>query len=57
MGRKISISQLSAAVMEELEGYADLAAEDMKSAVKKASGRILKPAHQGIPGTMLKVGP
>ena len=32
MGRKISISQLSAAVMEELEGYADLAAEDMKAA-------------------------
>ena len=59
MGRKISISQLSAAVMEELEGYADLAAEDMKEAVKKAvqlSGRILKPAHQGIPGTMLKAG-
>ena len=37
MGRKISISQLSAAVMEELERYADLAAEDMKSAVKKAA--------------------
>ena len=36
MGKEISISQLSAAVMEELEEYADLAAEDMKSAVKKA---------------------
>ena len=40
MGRKISISQLSAAVMEELEGYADLAAEDMKSAVKKAAATV-----------------
>ena len=41
MGKKISISQLSAAVMEELEEDADLAAEDMKSGVKKtgATGR------------------
>ena len=38
MGKKISISQLSAAVMEELEEYADLAAEDMKSAVKESGG-------------------
>ena len=38
MGRKISINQLSAAVMEELEEYADLIADDMKSAVKKAAG-------------------
>ena len=30
MGRGIPISQLSAAVMEELEEYADLATEDMK---------------------------
>ena len=37
MGKKVSISQLSVAVMEELEEYADLAAEDMKSAVKKAA--------------------
>ena len=40
MGKKISISQLSAAVMEELEEYADLATEDMKSAVKKAAATV-----------------
>ena len=33
MGKKISISQLSAAVMGELEEYADLAAEDMLSLI------------------------
>lgn len=42
MGRGIPISQLSAAVMEELEEYADLAAEDMKSAVKKAAATVRK---------------
>ena len=42
MGKKISISQLSAAVMEELEEYADLAAEDMKSAVKKEAVNVRK---------------
>ena len=49
MGRKISISQLSAAVMEELEGYADLAAEDMKSAVKKAAATVRKDIEAGAP--------
>ena len=34
MGRKISISQLSAAVMEQLNEYAELATEDMKEAAK-----------------------
>ena len=37
MGRKIPISQLSAAVMEQLTEYAELATEDMKEAVKKLS--------------------
>ena len=49
MGRKISISQLSAAVMEELEGYADLAAEDMKSAVKKAATTVRKDIETSAP--------
>ena len=49
MGRKISISQLSAAVMEELEGYADLAAEDMKSAVKKAAATVRKDIEASAP--------
>ena len=39
MGRKIPISQLSAAVMEQLTEYAELTTEDMKEAVKKAGYR------------------
>ena len=42
MGRGISISQLSAAVMGGLEEYADLAAEDMKSAGKKTAATVPK---------------
>lgn len=49
MGKKISISQLSAAVMEELEEYADLAAEDMKSAVKKATATVRKDIEASAP--------
>ena len=49
MGRGIPISQLSAAVMEELEEYADLAAEDMKSAVKKAAATVRKDIEAGAP--------
>lgn len=49
MGKKISISQLSAAVMEELEEYADLAAEDMKSAVKKAAVTVRKDIEVSAP--------
>ena len=49
MGKKISISQLSAAVMEELEEYADLAAEDMKAAVKKAAATVRKDIEVSAP--------
>ena len=49
MGRGIPISQLSAAVMEELEEYADLAAEGMKSAVKKAAATVRKDIEAGAP--------
>ena len=49
MGKKISISQLSAAVMGELEEYADLAAEDMKSAVKKAAATVRKDSEASAP--------
>ncbi len=49
MGRKVSINQLSAAVMEELEEYADMAAEDMKSAVKKAAATVRKDIEAGAP--------
>ena len=49
MGRGIPISQLSAAVMEELEEYADLATEDMKSAVKKAAATVRKDIETSAP--------
>ena len=49
MGRGIPISQLSAAVMEELEEYADLATEDMKSAVKKAAATVRKDIEASAP--------
>ena len=49
MGTGIPNSQLSAAVMEELEEYADLAAEDMKSAVKKAAATVRKDIEAGAP--------
>ena len=47
MGRKISISQLSAAVMEQLNEYAELATEDMKDAVKKAGTAVRKDIEAG----------
>lgn len=49
MGRGIPISRLSAAVMEELEEYAELAAEDMKSAVKKAAATVRKDIEASAP--------
>lgn len=49
MGRKISISQLSAAVMEQLNEYAELATEDMKDAVKKAGTAVRKDIEASAP--------
>ena len=49
MGRGIPIGQLSAAVMGKLEEYADLAAEDMKSAVKKAAATVRKDIEASAP--------
>ena len=49
MGRKISISQLSAAVMEQLNEYAELATEDMKEAVKKAGTAVRKDIEASAP--------
>ena len=49
MGRKIPISQLSAAVMEQLTEYAELATEDMKEAVKKAGKAVRKENEASAP--------
>ena len=46
MGKKISISQLSAAVIGELEEYADLAAEDMKSTGDYAKSWTVKTTKE-----------
>ena len=40
MGRNVSIGGLADAIMETLEDYADLAAEDVKQAVKEAGDTV-----------------
>ena len=45
----ISPAQLAAAVMEGLKEYADLAADDMKKAVKKAGTSVKKEIQQNAP--------
>lgn len=40
MHKKIKIDSLASAVMDELREYADLAAEDMKEAVKNAADAV-----------------
>ena len=49
MARKIPISQLSSAVMEQLTEYAELATEDMKEAVKKAGMTVRKDIEASAP--------
>ena len=49
MSRGIAISQLSTAVMEELEEYADLAAEDVKRAVKNAGDTVKEEIQKNAP--------
>lgn len=46
MSRSISIDELADAIMEGLEEYADLATDDMKSAVKK-SAKLVKDQING----------
>lgn len=49
MARKISASQLSGAVMEQLQEYADLVADDMKEAVKNAGDKARKDISASAP--------
>ena len=46
MSRSISVDELADTVMEGLEEYADLATDDMKSAVKKSS-KLVKDQING----------
>ena len=42
MGRKVGVDGLAEAVMQELENYADVTAEGVKAAVKKAANTVKK---------------
>ncbi len=49
MASKVKIDQLAAAVMQELTDYADLAADDMKTAVKNAAKTVKQEIQAGAP--------
>lgn len=40
MSEKVSVGQMASAIMESLNEYADLAADDMKKAVKKSAKTV-----------------
>ena len=47
--QRVSIDQLSSAIMESLDEYADLAAEGVKKAVKKAGNTVKKDINSSAP--------
>lgn len=49
MARNIQISQMADAIMEGITEYADLATDDMKSAVKKAGTTVKKEIQANAP--------
>ena len=49
MSDRVRIDQLAAAVMEGLTEYADLAADELKKAVKKAGNSVKKDIKEGAP--------
>lgn len=49
MARNIQISQMADTIMEGLTEYADLATDDMKSAVKKAGTTVRKEIQANSP--------
>lgn len=49
MSKTVSIDQLDSAVMEELEKYAGLAADDLKDAVKETAKSIRKDIQNNAP--------
>ena len=49
MGRTIQIGDLADAIMEGLEEYADLAAEDVKRAVKNAGDTVKEEIQKNAP--------
>ncbi len=49
MNRNVPIDQMGDAIMEELEKYADLAADDLKAAVKETAASVRKDIQAGAP--------
>jgi hypothetical protein len=49
MSKTVSIDQLDSAVMEELEKYAGLAADDLKDAVKETAKSVRKDIQNNAP--------
>ncbi len=49
MSRTVSIDEMDNAIMEELEKYADLAADELKAAVKETAASIRKDIQSGAP--------
>ena len=48
-GDRCTVSQMADVIMEGMEEYARLAAEDMKKAVKKAGAEVKKDIQAGAP--------
>ncbi len=49
MGTRITVDQLAATVMRELEEYADTTTDGVKSAVRKAANTVKKGIEAGAP--------
>lgn len=49
MSKKISISELSDAILEELEGYRDIAVEEMNKAIQDAGKTVQKEIEATAP--------
>lgn len=49
MASRIKIDQLASTVMKELNNYADLASDDMKTAVKQAGTTVRKQIQENAP--------
>lgn len=49
MSRTVSIDEMDNAIMEELEKYAGLAADDLKAAVKETAASVRKDIQAGAP--------
>ena len=49
MSRTVSIDEMDNAIMDELEKYADLAADELKAAVKEKAASVRKDIQAGAP--------